>query len=127
VALPATDAATLEAHLQARGIPARFEGEQAMGYLGPPGRIYSLGLRDSLELHAYPDEAAAAAAAAGVSPDGGTVTDPSGAKVSVAWLGTPSFFRSGALLAVYVGTDEATLAALTEALGPAFAGGGRAR
>lgn len=122
VSLPVTEAAGLEAHLAARGIAAKFEVEQDLGYLGTPGRIYDLGGGETLEVHAYPDEAAAAQMAAGVSPDGASVTDEAGERIAVVWLGTPHFFRSGPLIAVYVGNTPVTLGALVEALGPPFAG-----
>lgn len=38
-------------------------------------------------------------------------------------MATPHFYRSGNVIALYVGDDAATLAALERALGPQFAGG----
>ena len=92
-----------------------------------PGRIYDLGGGETLELHAYPDAAAAAQMAAGVAPDGGSVTDAAGERIAVVWMGTPHVFRSGPLIAVYVGNTPATLGAMVEALGPPFAGGAAAK
>ncbi len=121
--LAITDVAALEAHLQAQGVTFEFEGEQDLGYLEPLGRIYRLAGTDSLEVHVYPDAAAAQEAAARVSPDGRVILDSEGARVAVQWLGTPYFFRSGPLLVIYVGTEPKTLAALVTALGAPFAGG----
>lgn len=121
--LAISDVAALEAHLQAKGVAFDFEGEQDMEYLDPPGRIYRLAGTDSLEVHVYPDDAAAAAAAARVSPDGRVIVDPAGERVAIQWLGTPYFFRGGPLLVIYVGTEPKTLEALVTAFGAPFAGG----
>jgi hypothetical protein len=122
--LPVTDFAGLEAHLAARGVAAKFEVEQDLGYLGTPGRIYDLGGGETLEVHTYPDALAAAQMAAGVAPDGASVTDANGERIAVVWMGTPHVFRSGPLIAVYVGNTPATLGTMVEAMGQPFAGGG---
>lgn len=117
-----TDAASLEAALAAAGLEATLHSEPNLGYFGPQARIYSLGGEDTLEVHVYPDSGAAAEVAAGVSADGSTVTDPSGEKVAMAWMGSPHLYRLGPVLAIYVGSDRALLAALESVLGPPFAG-----
>jgi len=121
------DAAALERHLAGAGIALRFDGEQLVDWLDTPARVYQIGdpaVGDSLEVHVYPDETAARAAAARVQPDGRTILDPTGELMLVDWKGTPHFFQRGPLLAIYIGDSAEISAALAAALGPPFAGGG---
>ena len=40
-----------------------------------------------------------------------------------AWVSTPHFYRSGEIIAVYVGTSQELPSLLESVLGPQFAGG----
>jgi hypothetical protein len=120
-----TDIAALEAHLTAAGVALEPLGEQNMVYFDPPAHVYQIG-PDNLEVHAFPHADLARLAAAGVAPDGRSITAPDGEVIAVQWLGAPHFYLSGPLLVIYVGGDAAVLDALSRALGPPFAGAGAA-
>lgn len=85
---------------------------------GAAGQTYIV---DDAELQVYQfeDEAAAEAAAATVSSDGGMIND-----ISMRWAGTPHFYRMGDTIIFYVGDDAATLERLNGSFGTPFAGSG---
>ncbi len=58
----------------------------------------------------YPQDAEKIAS--GVSPDGGTITNPDGTVVSVRWAGPPHFYLHGNVIALYVGDDAEVIEAL---------------
>ena len=66
----------------------------------------------------YEHEAAAAAEAARVRPDG----QPS-PTMMVSWVATPRFYRQRQLLVLYVGCDQQLLAALQSVIGAPFVTG----
>ena len=72
-----------------------------------------------VQVYEYANENEAAAQAAKISPDGYEI----GGTTMVTWIEPPHFFRTGRIIVLYVGTDEKTLALLTELLGAQFAGG----
>ena len=73
-----------------------------------------------VQVYEYADEAAAAADAARVSPDGSHFGHPP--TISVNWAAPPHFHRAGRLIVLYVGSDPAVLRVLEAVLGPQFAG-----
>jgi hypothetical protein len=83
---------------------------------GAAGQTYVV---DDAELQVYQfeDEAAAEAAAATVSSDGGMIND-----ISLRWAGAPHFYRLGDTIIFYVGDDAATLERLSGSFGTPFAG-----
>ncbi len=83
---------------------------------GAAGQTYIV---DDAELQVYQfeDEAAAEAAVASVSSDGGMIND-----ISMRWTGTPHFYRTGDTIIFYVGDDAATLERLNGSFGAPFAG-----
>ncbi|TAK11808.1 MAG: hypothetical protein EPO32_11105 [Anaerolineae bacterium] len=52
-----------------------------------------------------------------ISPDGSS-TDT----IMITWIATPHFFKSGRVIALYVGDDAEIVTLLSAALGPQFAG-----
>ena len=69
-----------------------------------------------LQLFDYPSTEAASSDASALGPGGA----PEG--VHVNWMAPPHFFQSGRLLALYVGSDPATLTLLRDLLGDQVAG-----
>ena len=69
------------------------------------------------QVYQFKDEAAAEAAAATVSSDGGMIND-----ISLRWAGAPHFYRLGDTIIFYVGDDAATLERLSGSFGTPFAG-----
>ena len=53
-----------------------------------------------------------------VSPDGSSVGN-----TMVSWVATPHFYRSGKIIVLYVGENQALTSTLQEVLGSQFAGG----
>lgn len=74
----------------------------------------------AVQVYAYPDEAAAAAAAERILPDGSGLGPPT--PVRIAWIAPPHFYRIGQLIVLYVGDDPTILDLLGRVLGPQFAG-----
>ena len=78
-----------------------------------------------LQAYTYDDPALAVEDAARVQPDtSARWTEPDGnvRTISFAWAAPPHFFRRERMLVLYVGTDPAALALLTDLLGAQFAG-----
>jgi hypothetical protein len=73
-----------------------------------------------VQVFVFADEAAAHAAATTVPPDGSTFKT-----MVVDWMAPPHFYQRGRIIALYVGTDAATVQLLTSLLGQQFAGGQR--
>lgn len=76
---------------------------------------------EELRVFEFESAAAAADAAAQVSPDGYAYSTPSGG-ASVSWVAPPHFFRSGRTIVLYLGQRKSILQPLSEMLGPEFAG-----
>lgn len=104
--------------LESQGVQPRLEGESLVEWLLPePGISYRLTehqAREVLVFHLYADAASAAARAAIIPKSGDTgMTD---------WIDVPHFFQCDAVIALYLGTNDQVLSALTESCGPQFAG-----
>lgn len=118
--------ADLERLLTDAGIPWTYDGEKQVDWFETVPHIYHVGdagAGDTLEVHVHPDAASAQAAAARVSPGGGTILDAAGNRMQVLWGATPHFFQKGPFLVIYVGGAPTVLEALIRAFGPPFAGG----
>jgi hypothetical protein len=85
-------------------------------FFSPTGRIFAVNGQD-VQLFVYPDAGAAAAEASRFTPDG---SSPGMAVIT--WVDDPHFFRTGNVIALYVGKDEAVLRALRAVFGQQFAG-----
>ena len=80
------------------------------------GRILKVNGAD-VQVFEYKSAEAMEAEAALVAPDGGSV----GTSMMM-WMATPHFFKSGAVLVLYVGDDAAVFDLLKSVLGEQFAG-----
>jgi len=91
-----------------------FQGAQT----GTVLRLSGDGLSKSAEItvYEYADDAALAADAEQILPDGSLET------TKILWIEPPHFFESGQVLALYLGSDQEVLDLLTGVLGPQFAG-----
>lgn len=104
------------AALEDQGLPVTRGEEVEQPFFSVPAVM--LNTADSgIQVFEYADEAAAEADAELVAPDGSSV----GTSMPF-WVGDPHFFRSGNLIALYVGADEAILDTLEAVFGPQFAG-----
>lgn len=116
---PAGDAnntAALVERLRAHGLRVEQVDEIQQPFFTPRAQVFRVE-GDDLQLFEYAGEQAATDEAARVSRDGGTV-----GTTSMSWLAPPHFFRSGRVIAIYLGTNQSVLQALTSELGPQFAG-----
>jgi hypothetical protein len=67
--------------------------------------------------------------ASGISADGSTYHSgigPFGSAVTVDYIAPPHFYKSGRVIALYIGRDAETLRLLRQVFGPPFAGNGPA-
>ena len=83
-------------------------------FLSVKGTSYEAG-NGYLQVFEYPDQAAADADAAKISPDGSIEG------YSVNWVASPHFYKVGRLIVIYLGDDPADLAILKSTLGEPFA------
>ncbi len=85
-------------------------------FFGPEGQVISV---DGYEVQVfeYSNEEDAASAAGTISSDGGSI-----GTTMVSWIEAPHFFRSGSLIALYVGEEASVIETLQVVLGPQIAG-----
>jgi hypothetical protein len=70
----------------------------------------------TISVFEYASAAAAGADAAKVSPDGSAVGN-----TMITWVASPHFYKAGALIVIYAGTDDAVLGPLEQTVGKPFA------
>jgi hypothetical protein len=116
---PDGESASLGAALRAAGATVEPAGPVSQPFFEVSGRILRVNSAD-VQVYAFPDEAAAAAAAGRILPDGSGLGPPTPTRIT--WVAAPHFFRSGRLIVLYVGDDPAILDLLRAVLGPQFAG-----
>ncbi|MBI2860367.1 MAG: hypothetical protein HYX91_02520 [Chloroflexi bacterium] len=113
---PVSDYDSLVSALRAAGATVETAGEVEQPFFAVKGRVIKVNGQD-VQVFGYRDEAAAGADAAKVSPDGSSI-----GTTMVSWIAPPHFYRSGKLIALYVGQEQSTISALEGVLGPQFAG-----
>jgi hypothetical protein len=123
------DYATFISALKANGWPVDETGKTFGSLFTGDGHIIHInpgqppGVNGvEVQIFEYADHAALEAQAALISKDGSKVSGPSGEAI-VEWADMPHFFKSGRILAVYIGRDDAVLSTLKGQLGDEFAGG----
>ncbi len=70
-----------------------------------------------VQVFEYPNEEDALLAAGTIASDGSSF-----GTTMVSWIEAPHFFRSGSLIVLYVGEEDAIVEALNAVLGPQIAG-----
>ena len=113
---PVRDYVSLIDNLRALGAIVMPAGPVSQPFFSVPGQTIRV---DGGQVHVfeYPTEAAAAAEARTISPDGGTV-----GRTSIMWIAPPHFYAVGRMIVLYVGTDSAIVRLLEAALGAQIAG-----
>ena len=82
-----------------------------------PGRGTALIVNGAdVQVFEYVDNNAVQAALAMINPDGSLVD------VDIDWDGSPHFYQSGRIIALYIGDNDPVTRALTKALGTQIAG-----
>ena len=82
----------------------------------PEGRVISVD-GSEVQVFEYPNEEDSRLAAGTISSDGGSIGTS-----MVSWVEAPHFFRTGNLIVLYVGEEDAIIEALEVVLGPQIAG-----
>jgi len=113
---PVRDYVSFVDHLRATGATVTPEGSIDRAFFSVGGYAITVD-GEHVQVYEYASEAAMAADAAEVSPDGYTV-----GRTKVEWIAPPHFYRAGRIIVVYAGTDATTTQRLTTVLGPQFAG-----
>ena len=109
-------ARTLLSALHASGLEPRQVDRITPAFFTVPATVYQI--RDGvLQVYEFPNEERAAREAETVSADGSSVGTS-----KVLWMAPPHFFRAGALLVLYLGSDEQVLDILRAKIGSQFAG-----
>ena len=90
------------------------------GIFSVDGRVLEVNGKRVLVMD-YGDAAALEAEAAGISPEGSSVATHGKASI-ILWAGPPHFFRTETAIVLYVGETPKVIEALTEVMGPQFAG-----
>ncbi len=104
--------------LRAKGARVELTSENAsQPFFTVTGRIVNVN-GEGVQVFEYPNAAMAEREAKLVSPSG----SPVGTSM-ITWMAPPHFYRSGPVIALYVGSNGAVTKALEAALGPQFAGG----
>jgi hypothetical protein len=85
-------------------------------FFEPEGRVIRVD-GSEVQVFEYPNEEDAQLAAGTISSDGSSV-----GTTMISWVEAPHFFRSGSLIALYVGEEDAVVEALEAVLGPQLAG-----
>jgi hypothetical protein len=106
----AQDKASLLNELQKAGIQVKSTGKVEQPFLSIPGESFEVNA-EWMQVFEYPDENAAGRDATKISPDG-EITG-----FSIGWIAQPHFYRSGRILAIFLGSDPALLAAMESAAG----------
>jgi hypothetical protein len=123
--LTAPDTASVVNSLRAAGatVTERESGGN-FGFLhGAPHPLKVNG--EDVTVFEYAAPALAEVDASGLSADGSTFhtgVGPFGSAVIVDYIAPPHFYKTGRVIALYVGNDAATLRLLRQVLGPPFAG-----
>lgn len=111
-----TDFPSLVAGLREMGLGVSVGAAASQPFFGASGRAINVS-GEAVQVFEYGTEGGAAADAAQVAPDGGTI-----GTTSVLWVAPPHFFRKGRLIVLYVGESPSITRALTSLLGRQFAG-----
>ena len=98
------------------GSQVRIEQKLRQPFFDVPATILEVD-GEGVQVYAFRDAAAAAVAAARVSPDGRRVGGS-----QPLWIAPPHFFRSSNLVVLYLGDDAGLLQRLETAFGAQFAG-----
>ena len=102
--------------LEAQGVSAEATDKVEQPFFPVEGQNVQVN-GQNVQFFEFAEPSAAEAAALTVNATG----DAIGTSM-VAWVEPPHFYRSGALIALYVGSDESVLNALNTVFGPQFAG-----
>ena len=108
--------ASLLATLESAGATVEVGDSVEQPFFSPLGNIIKVNGAD-VQVFEYPSSEAMESEASQVAPDGGSTGTS-----MITWVDTPHFYKAGRIIVLYVGSDDAVLGLLKDALGPQFAG-----
>lgn len=110
------DQASLITALEVAGASVEAGDPVSQVFFSPEGSIIKVNGAD-VQVFEYESAEVMESEASQVAPDGGSI----GTNM-VMWVEAPHFYKSGRLIVLYVGSDEAVLRLLEQVLGTQFAG-----
>jgi hypothetical protein len=114
--LAVEDQAGLIAALQAAGATVEVGDSISQDFFSSEGNIIKVNGAD-VQVFEYESADAMENEASQVAPDGGSIGTS-----MVSWMDAPHFYKTGRLIALYVGSDQTILDVLEMVMGPQFAG-----
>ncbi len=112
-----TDLNSLIDSLRDTGAVVQTAGDISQPFFAVTGQVIKVDNKD-VQVFEYSDAVTANAEADLVSADGSSV-----GTTMISWVATPHFYKSGKLIVLYVGDNQAVISTLQEVLGSQFAGG----
>jgi hypothetical protein len=110
------DRASLIAALQAAGATLEVGDSISQDFFSPEGSIIMVNGAE-IQAFEYASADAMETEASEVAPDGGAIGTS-----MVSWMDAPHFYKTGRIIALYVGSDQTVLDLLEMVVGPQFAG-----
>ena len=110
------DQTTLIAALKAAGATVEVGDSITQDFFRPEGHIIKVNGAD-VQVFEYESADAMENEASQVAPDGGSIGTS-----MVSWMDAPHFYKTGRIIALYVGSDQTILDLLNMVLGAQFAG-----
>ena len=114
--LAVEDQASLIAALQTAGATVEVGDAISQEFFSPEGNIIKVNGAD-VQVFEYESADAMENEASQVAPDGGSIGTS-----MVSWMDAPHFYKTGRIIALYVGGDQTILDLLNMVLGAQFAG-----
>jgi len=114
--LAVEDQASLIAALQTAGATVEVGDAISQEFFSPEGNIIKVNGAD-VQVFEYESADAMENESSQVAPDGGSIGTS-----MVSWMDTPHFYKTGRIIALYVGSDQTSLDLLEMVIGPQFAG-----
>ena len=111
------DRASLIAALNAAGATVESGEPISQPFFSAEGNIIKVNGAD-VQVFEYESAEEMELESSQIAPDGS-----SNATTMITWVDTPHFYKTGRIIALYVGSDETVLGLLAKTLGPQFAGG----
>lgn len=102
--------------LRAEGVTVEPAGTISQPFFSVEGQAITVN-GEQVQVFEFADAAAASAAAQDVSPDGSSVGTS-----MMTWVAPPHFYKTDKLIVLYIGENEAVLAALESVVGEQIAG-----
>jgi hypothetical protein len=111
------DQASLIAALEAAGATVDVGEPISQPFFSAEGNIIKVNGAD-VQVFAYENAEEMELESSQIAPDGS-----SNATTMITWVDTPHFYKTGRIIALYIGSDEAVLSLLEKTMGAQFAGG----